>query len=149
MRLNSIKRETISKSQDICSKLQIPLPPRASTLGKYGELLAYEYFESLGLSVNPLSLIDNRARVDFVVNDKRIEVKTAIEQSNGKYSLIFYKNKINNIPNYDYVLCILLKDINTPPKMVILNSDKIGSRTGITANLERIDSFKEDNNIWN
>jgi len=137
-----------SKVVNLCNNLGIPIPSRSQTLGIYGEIYAYAYFQGKADFVEPIFLNETKGREDLLLNKKiKVEVKTALKNKAGKYSLILVKNKKNGENNFDILFCLLFDDINSEPTLIKIPQERIKKIKGLNTKKEYIMSLAKQEYI--
>ncbi len=126
------------KVVSLARKWGLDIPRQAQTVGRYGEMLAYDYFREKELAVDPKFIYDIKSKHDLVVNGKRVEVKTARAQQSGRYHFMLTKNKINGVGDFDQILLILLEDIESEPIFILAEENKVRAYKGINSTKENL-----------
>ena len=129
--------QIIIKVVNLCKSLDMDIPGKFQTLGRYGELFAYKYFLDKGAIVVPKFLDGNLPDWDLTVDGKRVEVK-ASRPSKGRYVLSFVKNKhyTSSWPKFDLALCLLIPDLDQKPIMFLLTDKDVGYKTGFGGSID-------------
>lgn len=111
---------------NLCKELNMPIPSKAQTLGRLGELIYYKKLEDGPVEFDAPCLYDSFSPFDFLVNNKRIEVKASLKGKNDRYTFVFIKN----IGKFDKLVCLLLEKIDSPPMILEFNPDTLSKFKG-------------------
>ena len=120
---------------NLCEDLNMSLPSKAQTIGRLGELLYYKKLVDNGKKFKALCLRTGYSECDFIVDGKRVEVKTSIK-SNGRFTFSLIKNK----NCFDFVLGILLDPIENPIFLKIPASE-FDNKVSMAGTRERFNVF--------
>lgn len=120
----------------LCKTLNIPIPTKAQTLGRLGEVLAYKYFLERGHSVRWQCATRQYADYDLLVDGQMVEVKTSLANQKRKFTFIFTKNRYpNGTLIADKVILVFLDSVEAPPNFMVLTRKEVPDTTGFNGTI--------------